>query len=292
MVIGICGGDLRMAELANLAAARGDRVFVTGFDSGAVFSDRIFLSRDPAVLSSCDRVILPLPVSRDNEFLFAPFAGAPIPLSALWPLLLDVPFVFAGKVEEAVKENAAQKGILLQDYLTREDFAVANALPTAEGAIQIAMEQLRCTLADAPCLVLGYGRVAMVLSHLLKSLSPRVTVSCRNIGALTLAEAMGNKTIHLPRLLSHISDFSLIFNTIPARILPESHLRAMRQDALILELASAPGGADPALCRKLGIKLVSCQSLPGKVAPVTGGRIILETTDHMAAEQAEREERR
>ena len=36
---------------------------------------------------------------------------------------------------------------------------VANAVPTAEGAVQVAMEELPFTLHSARVLILGFGRV-------------------------------------------------------------------------------------------------------------------------------------
>lgn len=49
------------------------------------------------------------------------------------------------------------------DYLQREELAIANSVPTAEGAIQLAMEELPITISGARCLITGYGRVGQAL---------------------------------------------------------------------------------------------------------------------------------
>ena len=53
-------------------------------------------------------------------------------------------------------------------------------MPTAEGAIQLAMEELPITLHGARVLVIGYGRLGRVLADRLAGLKARVSVAvCR-----------------------------------------------------------------------------------------------------------------
>ena len=66
----------------------------------------------------------------------------------------------------------------------------------------------------------------------------------------------------------------MIFNTVPAVILNEKCLNQIKNDALIIDLASKPGGVDFDTAGKLGLKVVWALSLPGKIAPVTSGEII------------------
>ena len=50
-------------------------------------------------------------------------------------------------------------------------------MPTAEGAIQLAMEELPITLHGARVLVIGYGRLGRVLADRLAGLKARVSVA-------------------------------------------------------------------------------------------------------------------
>ena len=98
---------------------------------------------------------------------------------------------YLSKIYENVKSDALifggivgdkylpPKDLNFYDYAKREDFAYLNAVPTAEGAIQLAMEELPVTLAGAHCLVTGYGRVARALSELLVAMRANVTVAVR-----------------------------------------------------------------------------------------------------------------
>ena len=51
----------------------------------------------------------------------------------------------------------------------------------------------------------------------------------------------------------------------------------MRKNALIVDLASSPGGVDVGAAEKYGIRYISALSLPGRVAPDSAGEIIAET---------------
>ena len=66
----------------------------------------------------------------------------------------------------------------------------------------------------------------------------------------------------------------MIFNNCSAVILNEKCLNQIKNDALIIDLASKPGGVDFDTAGKLGLKVVWALSLPGKIAPVTSGEII------------------
>ena len=70
------------------------------------------------------------------------------------------------------------------------------------------------------------------------------------------------------------SDF--IFNTIPAMVLPKALLGYVRRDALILDMASAPGGVDYEACKELGISAALLPGLPGKYAPASSAEILAE----------------
>jgi dipicolinate synthase subunit A len=64
----------------------------------------------------------------------------------------------------------------------------------------------------------------------------------------------------------------------------------MPQHALIIDLASKPGGTDFRYAEKRGIKALLAPGLPGIVAPKTAGQIIAKTLSRLVSEQmADRE---
>ena len=67
---------------------------------------------------------------------------------------------------------AQVRGLTIQDYFAREELAVANAVPTAEGAVQLAMEHLPITIHGARVLVVGFGRVGRTTAQRFQALGP------------------------------------------------------------------------------------------------------------------------
>ena len=99
-----------------------------------------------------------------------------------------------------LRDAAEAKGLLFRDYFAREELAVANAVPTSEGAIQIAMEELPITLHGARVLVIGFGRLGKVLSGQLKGLGALVSVAARSCTDLAWAQTCGYGVEHSDQL--------------------------------------------------------------------------------------------
>ena len=68
--------------------------------------------------------------------------------------------------------------------------------------------------------------------------------------------------------------FRLVFNTVPAHILGKEQLALLPKGALLIELASAPGGFDPELALGHHLKVCYAPGLPGKYCPETAAGII------------------
>lgn len=154
---------------------------------------------------------------------------------------------------------------------------IANTLPTAEGAIQIALEELPITLQGCRTLVLGYGRLGRTLAPRLTALGAKVSVAARKWSDLAWIEAAGCTAEHSGELRGWLCAFDLIINTIPSRLLGEEALAELKPGCLVIDLASKPGGVDWEAARRLGVRTVWALSLPGKVAPVTAGKSIRST---------------
>ena len=152
------GGDERMLYTSQSLAEKGLDVEIfapsppAGFEHMRPTGDK---SIDSAT-ARADAVILPLPVSRDGVHL----NSSPLTLNELSDTLERGQTVFAGMMDGALKSSFFKKGIRVFDYFEREELAVNNAVPTAQGVIKIAMENMKITLHGARCAVTGYGRYA------------------------------------------------------------------------------------------------------------------------------------
>ena len=65
------------------------------------------------------------------------------------------------------------------DIMKCEELAVLNSISTAEGAIQIAMEETNHTLHDSNILILGFGRIGKVLAKMLNAIGANVYCEAR-----------------------------------------------------------------------------------------------------------------
>ncbi|MGI6264163.1 MAG: dipicolinate synthase subunit DpsA [Acutalibacteraceae bacterium] len=280
----VIGGDLRSAYLAGELVADGYNVITSGFDGTDLPPCVTGCTNPSQAIALADAVILPLPVTVEPDTLNAPFSRVRITLDQVLGAVAPSQPVFGGSVSDRLKKECEARGLAVYDYLQREELAVQNAVPTAEGAVQLAMEELPVTLRGARCLVTGYGRVARTLARLLVAMGARVTAAVRRPEQAAWAEAEGCDTIG-PDALAKAGDFDVIFNTVPALLFDQAVLAALNRDTLLIDLASRPGGVDLTAAADAGIKTIWALSLPGRVAPKTAGRILKTTILHMLKER-------
>jgi len=280
----IIGGDLRSIKLANLLAAEGNLVNIYGFKK-AGFELGIEESEDLRLaIDESDVVIGPLPCSNDNETINAPFHVEKIYINDVFKIMSKNQLFLAGRISEKIVHLAQIYNVYTIDILEREEMAILNAIPTAEGAIQIAMEDMPITLHNANICILGYGRIGKILAKMLDSLGAKVFVEARKFSDLAWIKAFGYEAIALGDLKNKLSKMDVIFNTIPYIVLDLEMLNEINRECLIVDLASKPGGVDFDKAKTLGIKVIWALSLPGKVAPVTAAKFIKETINNVIDE--------
>ena len=279
----LLGGDQRQAELARLLAMDGHLVHTWALEEGLPAEEPGSARQPPDGLSQADCVILPLPAA-DGTALHSPLSRFHPTLRQVFDSLSPHQLVLAGKVDGGLQTLARERGVHLLDYFAREELAVANAVPTAEGAIQIAMEQLPVTLHGTPVLVVGFGRIGQAVAVRLAALGAQVTVAARRWEALTWAQALGCRGVLLSQLGTEPHPYNLVVNTVPALVLDKAVLSRFPSGCLILDLASKPGGVDRPAAEEFGLSVIHALSLPSKVAPVTAAAILQTTIYHMLQE--------
>lgn len=276
----VVGGDPRQAALAGLLADDGHGVHTFALERGEGMACAPTL--EGIRLAHC--VILPLPAGDGAGRLNAPLSDRGCGLGEIVEAMAPGQLLCAGMADDRLRALAAGRGLVLQDYFAREELAALNAVPTAEGALQIALEQLPITLCQARVLVLGFGRLGRALAPRLKALGARTWVAARSYSQQAQAEGMGLEAEGLEGIKEWLCGFDLVVNTIPAPVLGMEELAAMKEGALVIDLASKPGGVDREAARRLNVPVVWALSLPGKVAPVTAGRYIKDTVYHIMEE--------
>ena len=279
---GIVGGDKRQIALAESIAADGYTVYAYGFDMSKPIKGVKMASLSDISLI-CNNIILPIPVTADGRHLNAPYCSEDTILDDHFAELMKNKTVYGGMMGKLYKTSEIWDGIDTYDYFIREEFAVKNAVPTAEGAIEIAVREYPGAINGAKCVVVGYGRIGKVLSWMLRGLGADVTVSARKQSDLAWIQVFGCRAVHTDKICEE-EKYDIIFNTVPAVVFTRKILSRLPANSLIIDLASAPGGIDCDAAEKLGITVIKALSLPGKVAPKEAGEIIKNTIYNMMEE--------
>lgn len=277
LTFAVVGGDERQAKLASLLCADGHTVHTFALECAETNSDVIQKGDITELSRRFDCVIFPLPIKNNAGYLNAPLSHYQYSLETLFSLLPTGQTVIGGKLDNSLFEKAAKSGIRLYDYLEREDFTVLNSIPTAEGAIEVAMHETETVLNRKKCLVIGFGHIGKLLSQRLCGLGAYVIATARKAGDLAWISAYGYDAVETGKLGHVISDADIIFNTVPSLILDEKLLSLISPNAFICDLASKPGGVDFNAAKQLGIHTVQALSLPGKCAPVTAAQALRDT---------------
>ena len=270
------GGDLRQLSAAGYFARLGAEAVVWGFD-GCKLPENVVCKDDArAACDGADVIILPLPYGREGE-INCPMTEKELTIAEMLEYTKENALIIGGRLDKKAYKLAAPHNNKIIDYYDREELSVLNAVPTAEGAVEIAMRELPITLFGSRMAIIGFGRIGKVLAKVLCGLGVSVTVFARKPEAKAWARVCGCKAEDTSKMSEYLSGFVCIFNTVPAPVLGEKELMSAGENTLIIDLASAPGGVDKSAAERTGAKVITALSLPGRVAPESAGEIIAET---------------
>lgn len=274
----VLGGDFRQLNMAQALERESFQIDLSGFDAPYLESIPLpYRNIEDICWREYEMVVFPLPVSKDEKTLNTPLFHGCISLQQVFGKLCSDQIVVGGMFSRSLKKGFSDAGIKVWDYFNREELAVRNAVPTAEGAIAIAMDETPFTIHGSHCLVAGNGRIGKVLAKMLCGIGAQVTVSARKYEDLAWIEANSYHAIRTDEIAKSAETFDIIFNTIPHPVINGAVLRNVKKDCLIIDLASKPGGVDFDCAKTLGLNTIWALSLPGAVAPETAGIIIKDT---------------
>lgn len=279
--IAVIGGDLRIVKLVEMLEKENYVVNTYGLEKAPEIATKCSSIKE--CVKDADIVLGPLPLSSSGEYINTPFSESKIAIDELLNSIEGKTFI-AGSIKQEVYDKVNGKNITVLDIVKREELAVLNAISTAEGAIQIAINETPKNVHGNNVLVLGFGRIGKVLSKMLDGIGAKVACEARKATDLAWIKAYGYEPINLIELKEHLHKFDIIINTIPYIVLTKEMLQEVKEDALIIDLASNPGGVDRNAIKELGIKFNWALSLPGKVAPITSAEFMKETLLNMFKE--------
>ena len=264
----ILGGDNRSLYLGEYLENQGFKVCYYAFNHTECYN-----SLEEAMNSS-DVIVLPLPFTKDRLTLNTPLFDDKVVISDIVALLSNKKMVFGGQLPKSFCEELESRDCPCCDYFLLDELAIYNAVPTAEGVVQVLIEELPITIHGMKCGILGFGRVGKVLANTLSSLGAKVTVFARKQSAFAEIYASSMEYKHFDVLSTESNDFDVVINTVPVKVLGDAQLSKLNSDCILVEVASAPFGIDFQSAKEKAFKVIKAGSLPGKVAPKTAGEII------------------
>lgn len=286
--IAVIGGDGRYLELIRqLQPLANTTITLVGFDkleqgfTGLKQNDLHDLE-----IEKLDVVILPITGTDREGNVETVFSDQPIQLKKEWfQLLPESTLVFTGITNDYLTSATGEANISLIPLLNRDDVAIYNSIPTAEGTIMMAIEHTDYTIHASRVIVTGFGRVGNTVANKFSALGAKVSVSASSIKDLARITEMGLTAIPLSQLAHYTDACDLLINTIPAPVINQEAIQQLRSHALIIDLASIPGGTDFDYARQRGIQTILAKSLPGIVAPKTAGKILADVIKQFLKER-------
>lgn len=286
--VAFIGGDARQLEVIKKCIQLHASVTLIGYDNlESSFSGAAKKPLTSEVLKPADALILPIVGTDDEGYVESIFCSKPLQLTEehVASLKKDC-VVYTGMAKPYLRSLLARQQISLVELLDRDDIAIYNSIPTVEGALMMAIQNTDITIHGSQVIVLGLGRTGMSLARALNALGARVRVGARRPEHLARIYEMGLTPFHIRELKEQAADVDILFNTIPHLVITSDVITQMPQTALIIDLASKPGGTDFAFAERRGIKALLAPGLPGIVAPKTAGQIIANAVTRLIAEQS------
>lgn len=272
--VAVIGGDNRELILIQELAAAGARVNVMGRPLKGWINGVFSCQKPNECLDDVNAVVFPVPGIDRKGIIYSPCSEQSL---NFYDLAEYIPFgahVFIGKADPLTLQIKSQKRLRIHELMKLDEVAILNSIPTAEGAVQLAMEMMPITLHGCSAFVLGFGRTGMTLSRLLYAMGAKTGVVARRYEYMARIIEMNLIPVHLEQISDYLCEADVIFNTVPAPVINEEIIKILPLDVVIIDLASPPGGTDFKAAESKGIKAILAPGLPGKVAPKTAGQIL------------------
>ncbi|MBC7335578.1 MAG: dipicolinic acid synthetase subunit A, partial [Clostridia bacterium] len=180
LTVTVLGGDDRELVLIPALAAQGATVRVAGFPRLPQLEVAELVSDLQQAVRGANVIILPMPGTDDEGVIRAVYSPTKLVLTE--ETLRCIPrhaVIFIGTARPFLKNWATRYGLKLVEIAEEDEVAVLNSIPTAEGAIQLAMQELPTTIHGAQAFVVGFGRIGQTLARGLLGLGARVTAVAR-----------------------------------------------------------------------------------------------------------------
>ncbi|MCP8616472.1 dipicolinic acid synthetase subunit A [Salirhabdus salicampi] len=285
--IAVLGGDARQLEIVRRLCDADATLYLVGFEEleeSIPGSSKATMENIPK--EDLDAIILPVPGTDKEGYFETHFSDYSPQLTKEWIEQLNPScLVFTGITNDYLTNLTEQANLTLIPLFNRNDVAIYNSIPTIEGTIMMAIQYTDFTIHNSNVAVLGFGRVGVTAARAFQALGANVKVGARKPSDLARIFEMGFEPFHIDDVSNQVEHLNILINTVPAPIVTVKVLQNMKREAIIIDLASKPGGTDFRYAKKRGMRAILAPGLPGIVAPKTAGQILANVISQILLEE-------
>lgn len=256
------------------------KFYIMGEDKRQLELKKLYGGSVTESLNEASYIIMPTPLTKDGVNITG---GERI--DDVIPLIKGK-IVFAGKIPEKVARKLEKNFVSYYDLMEQEDLAIKNTIPTAEGVILKMLQEQTTTIHGSNVLVLGFGKCGKILADRLSGMKANVFCEARRKKDLAHIESLGYNSVDITNLSEIMPKMDIVVNTVPYMLMSKEMLDLLKQDALLIDIASAPGGTDFEYCKKKNIRAYLELGIPSKIAYKTAAKYIKETIDSVILGEA------
>ena len=270
--VAILGGDGREVYIGEQLAALGCEVTAFGLDG--THSGKFPQADSPeAAVTGARWIICPSPGLGAGDRVYAPHSPEPITLTAALLASSEASSggLVLGRATPSLTEAARETGVQLVEMKDDRSLAVCNATSVAEALVALLVGKTRRVLPEHKFMVLGYGATGAAFTDALLGLACKVSVSARRAENLERARQRGAMPVPFADRVTAMASCDVIVNTVPSTdAIPSSALPAVK-DAIVVDIASPPGGLDHEAAKLAEVDVTWARGLAGARAPVSAG---------------------
>jgi dipicolinate synthase subunit A len=270
--VAVLGGDAREVYIAEQLLTRGYQVAF--FGAAASGTSRLASAKSPEdAVARANWIICPSPGLGDSDRVYAPDCPVPIMLNAALLTASEAATggLILGRATPGVTSAAEAAGVAVFEMKDDRALAVSNATAVAEALVALLIGKTRRVLPAHRLLVIGYGATGAAFTDALLGLACAVRVTARRAEHLERARQRGAQPVAYSARVQAMTESDIVVNTVPSTdAIPPSAFPQLR-DALVVDIASPPGGTDHAAAGISGVDLTWARGLAGARAPLSVG---------------------
>ena len=184
------------------------------------------------------------------------------------------PCVFGGALNQEWVNFLEMNKITYFDFMKLSEVVEGNAYITAEATVAEVLQYSKYSITGQNILITGYGYCGKAIAKIFTALGAKVTVVARRAEVRERILADGYRTLAFDEMKDLIDQMQTVINTVPAKVITEDLIGQMSEEALIIDIASKPGGTDFDAAKKLGITAKLSLGLPGIYTTTSSAKIL------------------